>query len=497
MDLSLNSRRHGLTHDFALVAGDGTCTAFGTAAGEYPSVHELVAPLNVAKVSLIRLSLDGDDAEVHRRAIDDLRATWIPRGIDVTAGSLTVPKASVSVSTCHMSALWDFNIVVVPEDSQGAYASPPRPVTTDVDQTTLAVAAVACLGGLWRWLRDRVLAAPHSQAGSTVRLARLYTRMVDAGDVANRAMAISTGEGVRLPAPNGFVYHDAPPEAVAAIVNGLAPESGASVLGFSYVPLPRPEAPPSVELGPFQAIRTFVGLVSDEFRPLAEERAGAVWNRFCAGVESAVQNRTFGADSEVVVRLRRPNRWSQTERAEDRNRALASLQQLEVRRPEQRPKTWDLYVRGMLGIADGSSLPPELGGMRLSYRGSPAVVQDVNLIAHADLASPAGGFRISSDELAGIGLTGDAENPSIGPVDVALATSVLQRVGSATTEPARGSTVSVQHQCIHCKVANRGQWRLQNTGRTHADRPADQAVAGPALGVVDRGTPHHDRVATR
>jgi hypothetical protein len=252
-------------------------------------------------------------------------------------------------------------------------------------------------------------------------------------------------------------------------------------------PTPAPKA-----LSPWAAIKAFCRLMVEELLPMARSKAMDWWTRAQLRVEDAVQRRTFGADSEIVVRLRRLDHVDRARIGEYRAQALDALPRLELDRPESMPRTWELLTATVLGCADGGTIPADAGKIRPVFRGRDAVISDLTAIAHAELANPANrGFELSSGDLALLELDGPATGGAIGNVDAHMTAEMLSRLphpepaaskgrastDHATTQAGRAATAHASTPDPRIDLANRLRAWAGQRQRTLLWRLADRLVA--------------------
>lgn len=397
---------------------------------------ELLA--RIGRLELVRIvgvSLDENEVDpAWARDLASIRDSISAAQIPVTLGTVASCTATTQVPQGVLGVFWNFNIVIVPQESLGEPGTFPVLITDPDRELTTMVAAVALVGSLWRWLESSpVDSLTHAGEGNVqrVRLGRVITRIIDAGDLTAQAVSRALVAGVQLPPPSGCVQHGMPQEAVDQLLEKLAPSKGTSVIGFAYQPYAPPERRTPMKMGPLAAIRFFFNELFSEIRPMPRAAVMRKLEEVRQRVETAVQNRTFGEDGDVVVRLRRPDDAALLFDQDARRRAVDRLPNMKSAPIVPSPSTWQWLLGGVLAAADGSPMPKVLEAVQPEWNGDRAVITDLSLLSAPPETEAPDTLSLGEDELASCGVGGGER--SIAGYDV----MALQHL--AGTEPAAAS----------------------------------------------------------
>ena len=435
VDTLIELAKHDLMHPFGVIGVDGSIKLYR---GSEHSIGELWEQLaQLGRLDLVRIivivvegsALSADETQL----VNTLRKPLLDTGIKVTTGSILAPMKGTEVDPQSMSKYWNFNLVLVPEDGLGEALTQPRPMIDPDRRQAVAASAVALVGGLWSWLDDAPLDdVPIEGHGDVqrLRLARVATRVIDAGDLTARTVSWAISDGAHLPAPPGCVRHGAPEQAVAALLNTLVPTDGPSPIGFVYRPYEAPVRPTPKRMRPWQAIRYFVRELITEIAPLPRHAVMKKIDDLKAAAERTIQDRTFGADSDVAVSLRQPATVDLLLDGDHRRAAVASLPRMSDTPLVPSPSTWTLLMSAVLASADGADMPKELVAAQPEWVGTRAVITDLTAIADPVLAESGGEFAISSTEMTNLGWT-TGQDVTIGASDVLAAACIRQNLAQA------------------------------------------------------------------
>jgi hypothetical protein len=431
---------HQLITRFMVVHDDFRCIDIDGATRTESDVRATLSGLaDFELVRILLLSVDrGAPTPEERCVIETLARKFRDVSVPVLVGSIVVPLHGELISPRAFSTYWNFNVVFVPEDGTGEERSITTELCNPATRLSIAIGAVALIGGLWRWLDTGPLdTLPSTGSGdrTRVRIGRAYTRIIDAGDVAMQTVDWVLQSGTRLPPPPGCVQTGNNEELVARMVDAVAPAHRPSPLGFSYRPLPPDSAPAPRVMGPIDAIKHYVGELLRELWHMTLEAVERRLEELVQRVEKAVQERTFGADSEVVVSLRAAPDVSTRIDGEERRAAVQSLHGIRPSHVSSTPGTWAAFTRFVIAAVDGSDVPNELAGHQPEWNGHRAVVGDTSLLATDGSSDRSGGeLQLSPADLETLGLRG-SEAITAGPADP-LAGHLFRDAMSAKTSGA-------------------------------------------------------------
>jgi hypothetical protein len=429
--------QNDLMHGFGVVDIDGSINLYR---GDTNTRGELWAQLaELGRLDLVRIivvDVDGSPlTPAENEFVNALRKPLIDAGIAVVAGSVIAPLKGADVDPGAMSKYWNFNLVLVPEDGLGEALTQPRPMVDRHRRQSVAASAVALVGGLWSWLDEAPLDDTPIEGHGDVqrlRLARIATRVIDAGDLTARTVSWAISDGARLPAPPGCVRHGAADQAAALLLEALAPSSGLSSIGFSYRPLESPVRPGPKRMKPWEAIKYFAREIVTEIKPLPRQAVMRKIDDLKAAAERSVQDRTFGADSDVAVSLRQPTSIDLLLDGDQRRAVVASLPRISDAPIVPSPATWSTLLTAVLAAADGADMPKELAAAQPEWLGKRAVITDLAVLADPELASTGGQFEFSADEMEQMGWHTEG-TVMIGASDVLAASLIRDRISQIAT----------------------------------------------------------------
>jgi hypothetical protein len=424
---------HGVVRPFLVASPDGT-ERFTAAGRTTVNLRREMAGGGLDLLRLIAVRADTSppaqpvltwEAKLH----EELEKICRPNEVAFVSGVIAVADCEQQLDPTTFHIPWNFNLLMVPEDGTGERRFVPNLLTAE-DRPALAVAAAALVGGLWQWLDAGVLDAvqrPNS-AALWVRPARCFVRIVDAGDLAAKAIDWALDPAGTWPAPPGVARHEQPESVVTQVAALLAtrPE-----VNFQFHSIDALHS--GVRIGWRAALKMFVSGLRDYLvaRPptwMANIKTGAL-NQ----AESILQSATFGKDSEVVVSLRQhPDDVQLIVDGAQRVARIESLEGITLPAPVATPDAWNTIVAIALGCSDGGTLPTELESLRPIWQQKPAVIENATLIAPSprDVAGETGGFVISEADGASIGLK-MSEPLVISACDTAAATMLDRLIGSA------------------------------------------------------------------
>ena len=282
---------------------------------------------------------------------------------------------------------------------------------TDSNVESVALAAVTLVGGLWTWMDRGVLDDEHSlnvEQRSYVRLARLALRVVDAGDLSSRMIGWAMNPGGVWPIPKDYVAHDQPAVAVATLAEAIAASPECRFSFSPYVPHPPPKRK---RFGLWAAIKLFYARLWAHLRGMPGEALARLRDKVETSIDQYVQARTFGADSEIVVRIgQRPANATELSDGINRITLLGQLREVTIPAPQPSPDTWRMVRSVAFGAADGGDFAGTLKGHEPEWQQQRAVIDDRHLIA-PDPGEPDStlAFVIEPHEMHAVALPAQAE----------------------------------------------------------------------------------------
>lgn len=435
---------------------------------------------------VIHLSLSGRPiSESHLETVDRLKKTLIPVGVKLELASLVVPLAGVKVDAGAFPQYWNYNLLVEPSDMAGEAGFAFVPLTSSAKQLAIATAAVVMCGGLWKWLDSGPLDSGRFRAdsgkdaanydaqihGARVRLIRVTTRMVDAGNIASQAVSSAFAAGAKFPPPHGCIPHGDDHQAVTELASAIAPVEGDSHFGFTYRPYVPPPPPHRRTLSPFKAILSFLKEFWEHVRRLPLEMVLRQWTKVKRTVEEKVTNGTYGADSDIRVSFDKAAPLEIAIDLTQRADAVSSLAELRLAAPPPTPSTWSDLMTVVLGAADGGDFPTDCGIDPPQWANQRAVIVNVGAIAHASVADPTGSqFRILKSEAEKLGWTMEED-------------LLIPASHSAAVEVVRSRIQSLEHP----EQSNIGE-ETQDSGEKAAKKKTDQTIPKEMKALSDRLT---------
>lgn len=349
-----------------------------TSSGHAP-LEEQVAASGVRTLRLVLVRACQDQAPIlddaQRGAVENLelrlRAGRPAEGA-VGAINLVVPirGATLEQRLLDLNGHWA-HVVVAPEDrvaiDQFAVG------VSSARFTAHAAVALASVTGLW----SQVPEAPsfiERQRGagagrSRIVLCRSMVKIADAGRFVHQAarlVAVPGVDGWEIPigmAPEPECAED-PDEVVAHVAEQICGQSGSPFV-FRPGP-PDPQAPRTVIVGPFEAVRRAVRYLVDRGQQVPGDMRDKAVAAAIEQFEEAIQAATFGEDSQFEVRLfgdDRPRRHKSTDLldpsiADQAQRILKALDEPVVM-PSQ-PEAWSYLLQCSFALLDAGPLPTDV-----------------------------------------------------------------------------------------------------------------------------------------
>ena len=414
--------RNGLIREVLVVAGPGDVERLED--GEYTAT-DLDRELARTRLDLIRvvaLRIDRTPSEqvlnLERDTLESLRMRGQQVGIEFKSFTVVVVSAGQPVEPACFHPDWTANVVVVPEESAGGEGFIAIDLAPDKVEA-VGLAALSLVAGLWSWLERGVLddETPSNVGGVTyVRLLRLSLRVVDSGDLTSRLIGWAMDPGGVWPIPNEYVVHDQPVEFVDDLAKMIATSPEARFEFVPFVPknLPRPKA-----MGLVAAIVLFYSRLWAFIVRMPMDYVDKVKGRVVDRVERFVQDKTFGDDSSIVVRIaQRPTSAAELTTTRVRAGLLTGLKEVGVITAQPTPDTWRLVRSVSFGLIDGGDFAGSLKGAEPRWLGQRAVVVDRGIVAPSpgqhtgDLY-----FKLRALELCALGIN-SVEDSFLRPFDV-------------------------------------------------------------------------------
>lgn len=400
----------------------GACQVLDEGKLEKIDAFEFMAGLRLELVRFINVSLVGKapSSEV-QKFVEQIQRLLQPGGIELDRYSVVVPKSNQKIDENAFCRYWNYNILVEPADMAGESGFAQVPIDTDKKQAVIAASMVCLLGALWKWLdegpldRNRVRGVVGDVSpfdddgfGPRIRVLRLVTRVVDAGNVTMQAVARALGPGVQLPPPAGCTRHGDPHAFVSSVAKTIFEESDPYGLGLSYRVFPMTPPEEVTKIGPIAAIKLFfveVGRVLSRMpAEFVDRKTAAITRR----IEDFVTNQTFGVDSRLII--------SVDETGQEQSTYDPTLQSTEFANhsagPESSippsPQTWVRLLNLSFALVDGNELHGIRNFQSPSWEGHPSVVTDSAIMAPSQLLDVGQGrIQIDDQEYQLLGINSD------------------------------------------------------------------------------------------
>lgn len=414
----------GMLHRVVIADADagGKCFVLEEGRLREVDIFGFLAGLQLDLVRLISLSLSGESLHPDVLSfVDQIQKQLQPGGIVLDKYSIVVPKTSDEVDERAFYRYWNYNLLVEPADMAGESGFSQVQIDNEAKQSIIGTSVVCMLGALWKWLEEsplddnRIRAAVGNVGvfdddgrGPRLRIIRLVTRIVDAGNVTMQAIARALSPGVQLPPPVGCSRHGDPQSFITGVSKAMFESSDPFGFGLCYRPFPGESIAAPTKIGPIEAIKLFfteVGRVlSGMPAEFIDRKTAAVSKR----IEDFVAARTFGSDSRLVVSLEAGDQRSLVLDPAKRISGIAISSTGSEGSISPSPQTWIGLANLTFAIVDAN----EHHGVRRfqipSWDGSPAVVTDFSVMAPSGLLDgQAGRFRFDENELALLGIDSD------------------------------------------------------------------------------------------
>ncbi len=376
---------------------------------EYSSLYNLIAEID--SCDLIRfICYSASDEEVDSDYPAQVKKLWRymrNQGFESVFGSVyscqTDKRLPHGLFGDH-NRFFDFNLVVVPEDSLGETNSPTLEIDSASQVEEVIGNTLGIVGGLWSWLDESPLdSARNAGQGNLqrVRLTRATCRMVKSKDLVTEAVHnVLSGDGKRL-LPSGCVPHGQPERAIDELHSVLVPPGKVSPIGFSYQHFKSPAPPAKERLGIVQALELFAKELAVELQTvltaipqMLKDRVRRRLRRIEEGVGRVVTDQTFGKESAIIVGVKDTTNFNFIMDQAMRCRELDNLPDLGNFRAYGTPKVWTTLTEAVISAADGHDIPEDLNSWDgLEWQEQRAVIEKLDLLA-PDLRSEIGDSMI-------------------------------------------------------------------------------------------------------
>ena len=362
---------------------------------EYIHFNDLIAEVEACDlIRFICYSTSTEPVDVdYMEAVSELRLSMNRTDIETTFGGVylcTADERFPHELFADHNRYFNYNLVVLPEDSLGERNSPTLTVKAAGRRDEVIANVLAIVGGLWWWLDDAPLdTMQHSGEGDLqrVRFVKTTTRMTKSKDLVTEAIVnVLSGDGKRL-LPRECVAHGQPDRAINELHDVLVRPDAVSPIGFSYRSFRKAQAPQRKKVGILEALKLFVGELIVELRnvpkTLLEGLKQSISRRVRKieyRVEQVVADQTFGSDSRIMVRIRETDDVDLMMDQAARCRELDQIPDLGDYRAFPTPGAWKMLTRAIVAAADGSDIPSNLKWNGLEWHESRAVVENVELL---------------------------------------------------------------------------------------------------------------------
>lgn len=418
---------HQLLRPFVLVDEQGDAVTVTDGLETSVSLSEYLSRRTPAMIRLVNVAPTTVDA-APAPFVDELwlklSRQCVDAGIEFAAIGVAVGTKTDQVDSAAFAKQFNANIVLVPEDGGGSRGMIAVPL--DADRVELAAAhAATVVGALWAWME----AGPFDNEPGRlvedvcyVRLARLTSRVIDAGDVTARIVGWALSSEGAWPVPDGTIAHGDAPLAVERLVATTAER-----LGFRFNPVepPTPNAPEVLSI--FGAYKAWIRLVGDAFMMKLSSIAAGLEERVATTIEGHVQRQTFGEDSDVLVRIGGvPRPGDAMAGTMQRINLLASLPGIDPPSPMPTPQTWRELAAIAFAAVDGGRLPTGMSDDALRWQGLRGVLLNRSMIVPAPDPAFGTGFHLARSDFRSLGFEGAAADDRVvaGGGDVFTARSV-------------------------------------------------------------------------
>lgn len=412
----------GMLHPVVLAGSDGRCTVLREGQLEDRDVFEFLAGLQLDLVRFIYLCLSGEPLSPGvADFVDRIQKQLQPGAINLDRYSIAVPMTEQVVNEGAFCPYWNYNLIVEPADMAGEPGFAQVQVDNESKQGVIGASVVCMLGALWKWLDDsplddnRIRQAVGNSGeydddggGPRLRIIRLVTRIVDAGNVTMQAVARALSPGVQLPPPVGCSRHGDSRAYVGGIAKAMFDRSDPFAFGLVYREFVAevPEPPPS--FNPLEAIKFFFTEVGRALARMPVEFVDRKTTAVSKRIEEFVASRTFGSDSQIQISFEQETGDSQFL---DPARRPVSVDDLPTGTQDSTfpsPQTWIGLANLSFAIVDANE-NHGVGKFKIPmWEGSPAVVTDFSVMApSALLDGRAGGFQLEPRDLELLGLETD------------------------------------------------------------------------------------------
>jgi hypothetical protein len=358
--------------------------------------------------------------------VSGLRSRSQAAGIDFSAVSLVICDGETKAPADAFHADWEGGLLFVPEDGAGSRGMMTVDLTAD-KVPHVAVSAAATCGALWAWSETAPFDGHKSefiQGERYASLARLAVRIVDAGDIAAQIVNSALDPRGVWPLPRGCVAVNDPKGAAQTLAQHIA---SAPEIDFSFERLRPPESPRPQRVGILSALALFFRRLWSHLRAMPGRRFRELRDAAIDRVEDAVQQRTFGDDSQIAIRIDAPGAMMPeiTGSPTDLSGSATLLRPIRHEPPEPSAARWDVLRSVVFGSIDGSDFRGSLRGRELEWQGSRAVFADRTDVAALSDAGITNAFVADASEL---NEEASDEKISIHPADVAAARALHERI---------------------------------------------------------------------
>lgn len=364
---------------------------------EYSSLNNLIAEIegcDLIRYICYSTSSEPVDPDYISRVVD-MRRAMSRRDLEAVFGGVFACQSSEQLPHelfgVH-NRYFDYNLVVLPEDSLGEKNSPTLSISSAGRRDELVANTLGIVGGLWWWLDGApVDSMQHAGEGDLqrIRLTKATCRMTKSKDLVTEAIDnVLSGDGKRL-LPRECVAHGQPERAIEELHNVLVPTGQVSPIGFSYRPFKKHGPPPKTKLSILQALKLFFEELMAELQnvlaSIPQALKAALRRRFRKieeGMERVVADQTFGGDSQIIVGVRDTTDVDLIMDQATRCRELDQLPDLGNFRAFPTPKVWTTLTAAVVAAADGGEIPEALRSWKgLEWHERRAVIEDLDMLA--------------------------------------------------------------------------------------------------------------------
>lgn len=356
---------------------------------------------------IVMVSADQEVNPLVLELVEEIEGNQAPVGTKVDKYVIALPKDGEELNGEVFQPFWNYNLIIEPVDMAGEHGFARLPVKDDKKQAVIAASFGCFVGGLWKWLTESPFdnngirssvgnSAQYDPTGQ-VRIVRLVTRLVDAGDVTMQAVSRAMSPGVQLPPPPGCVRESAPAQVIESLVGKFTDRQDPLGLGLAYRLHPGLPVPEVEKKGLIAYLTAFFNELVEELRRMPESFIDKQIAVAKARVAHYVATKTYGEDSQIQLDLSTISQKDGQDIGQSIRDGIVRLHSGRSDVPS--PETWHGLAQVIFALIDGSDpsrvknleLPSGVDGRR--------VITDPKHFAPEDILDASRGY-LATDFLA-------------------------------------------------------------------------------------------------